>query len=187
MNNKIGVIVDGDGDFASIKVRFGGRCKILKTDGPRGHEAQIPAIVARSKKQIGILRAFRCVRLIVLLDFEDRSDSYVKFVMSIRKEFANCFPDIEILVAVPNRMIENWYLADIEEISRQKTFIRDRIRQKKFEGKHGKKEIKKCMLNGTSYSETQHGPQMFSVIRFETARLNSPSFSEFLDMVKVDL
>jgi hypothetical protein len=155
----------------------------LKTDGPRGHKAEISAIVARSKKQIGMLKAFRCCRVIVLLDFENRSDSYVKFVQNLREEFAAHYTDIKVFVAVPNKMIENWYLADIEELSRQKVFIRDRLKQKNYEGKHGKIEIKKCMINGTDYSETLHGPQMFGVIRFDIARLNSPSFSDFLNML----
>ena len=58
-------------------------------------------------------------------------------------------------------MIENWYLADIEQLSKKKAFVRDRIKQKKYEGKHGKKELKKLMRKGRSYNETHHGPQLF--------------------------
>lgn len=184
MNDLLGVIVDGDGDFASLKRRFSGQCRILKTDGPRGHDAIIADIVTRSKKQIGMLRAFRCDRVIVVLDFEERIDPYPKFVSHLREAFARTYHGVEVFVAVPNKMIENWYLADIEEISRQKIFIRDGLRQKHYEGKHGKAEIKKCMIHGTAYSETQHGPQMFAILRFDVARTNSPSLAEFLDMMQ---
>ena len=37
------------------------------------------------------------------------------------------------------------------------------------------------MIPGTAYSETQHGPQMFAVVRFDVARTNSASFAEFLE------
>jgi 5S rRNA maturation endonuclease (ribonuclease M5) len=60
MSKHIGIIVDGDGDFASLKKRFIDRYRILKTDGPRGHAAKIADIANRARKQIGILRAFQC-------------------------------------------------------------------------------------------------------------------------------
>lgn len=183
MSSHLGIIVDGDGDFASLKKRFSGQCRILKTDGPRGHEVQIRDIVKREKKQIGMLRAFGCTRVIIVLDFEGRANRYVDFVRTLRQAFAATSFGVAVCVAVANRMIENWYLADIEEISRKKAFIRDNLRQKKCEGKHGKAEIKKCMVHGTAYSETQHGPQMFSVIRFDVARMNSTSFADFLDVM----
>ena len=134
MSDGLGVIVDGDGDFASLKRRFSGQCRILKTDGPRGHEARIADIVRGVKKQIGMLRAFRCSRVIVVLDFEGRVDPYPEFVQDIRQAFARTSLGVAVVVAVPNKMIENWYLADIEEISRQKAFIRDRLQQKNYEG-----------------------------------------------------
>ncbi len=83
-----------------------------------------------------------------------------------------------------NRMIENWYLSDIEQISREKVFIRKKLRQKKYEGKNGKTEIKKCMIHGVTYSETEHGPQMFAIVRFDVVKMNSKSFAEFLNMMK---
>jgi hypothetical protein len=40
------------------------------------------------------------------------------------------------------------------------------------------------MVHGVAYSETDHGPKMFSVLRFDVAKKNSPSFGEFLEMVR---
>jgi len=183
MNRRLGVIVDGDGDFASLKKRFSDGYRILKTDGPRGHAARIPEIVARAKKQVGMLKAFKCTRVIVVLDFEDRPVSYEAFLKDVRQAFGGHPFGVPVAVAVPNKMIENWYLADIEEISRKKVFIRDRLKQKHYEGKNGKTEIKKCMIHNVAYSETEHGPQMFAVVRFDVAKVNSRSFSEFLEMM----
>ena len=130
MNKRYGVIVDGDGDYDSLKRRFTDGYKILKTDGPRGHEAKVADIVSRAKKQIRMLRAYGCNRVIVVLDFEERACQYNTFVKQIRWEFNSVSFGIPLTVAIPNRMIENWYLADIENISRQKTFVRNRLKQK---------------------------------------------------------
>jgi len=151
MSKLIGVIVDGDGDYASLKKRFTENYLILKTDGPRGHTASVDGIVTRAKKQISMLSAFRCGRVIVVLDFEERTCMYKTFVKNIRQAFNSKNFGIPVNVAIPNKMIENWYLADIENISKQKVFIRNRIKQKNYEGKHGKKEIKKLMSQGHDY------------------------------------
>jgi hypothetical protein len=183
--NKLGIIVDGDGDYSSFEARFKGKCRILKTDGPRGQQAKIGDIVKNSKKQINMLCAFRCNRVIIVMDFEDRNIPYQKFVSVLREQFGQVAFGIPVLVAVPNKMLENWYLADIEEISSKRIFIKKGLHQKNYEGKHGKAEIKKCMAKGITYSETNHGPQMFSVIRFDVACKHSPSFKEFLSMMNV--
>lgn len=183
MNERMGIIVDGDGDFGSLKKRFTNRYKILKTDGPRGHTAAVDAIARKSRKQISILRAFKCTRVIVVLDFERRREHYAEFVDSLRRAFSAVSFGVAVFVAVPNRMIENWYLADIEQLSRNRAFIRDGLKQKKYEGTHGKNELKKCMKQGISYAETKHGPQLFEIVRFEVARTNSRSFDDFLNSV----
>src|SRR6266571_1073349 len=116
MSKPVGIIVDGEGDFASLRKRLRDGYRILKTDGPRGHTARPNDIVQKSRKQIGILRAFRCAYAIVLLDFESRSGSYIEFVNALQTAFDSLCVGIPILIAVPNRMIENWYLADIEHL-----------------------------------------------------------------------
>jgi len=184
MSKMIGIIVDGDGDFASLKRRFPEGIKILKTDGPRGHAATIKAIAHKSKKQIGILKAFKCAHAIVLLDFEERLEEYESFISTLTDVFTGVPFGINISVAVCNKMIENWYLADIEHLSRNRSFLRDRLKQKNYEGTHGKNEMKKCMKKGTSYSETKHGPELFETLRFDVARQNSPSFDFFLTILE---
>ena len=184
MSEMIGIIVDGDGDFGSLKRRFPEGIKILKTDGPRGHAAAIRDIAHKSKKQIGILKAFKCVHAIVLLDFEERLEEYDAFFSTLTNAFNGIPFGIKISVAVCNRMIENWYLADIEHLSRNKSFLRDKLKQKSYEGTHGKNEIKKCMKKGLSYSETKHGPELFEILRFDAARQNSPSLDFFLKILE---
>ena len=180
MSERIGIVVDGYGDFASLRKRFREGYKILKTDGPRGDKAAVREIALKSRKQIGMLQAYQCSRVIILLDLEQRNENYDEFTQLIRNCFDEMFFKVPVSIAVANRMIENWYLADIEHLSKNKAFLRKRLKQKNFEGKNGKHIIKRFMKNGFSYSETDHGPQLFEIIRFEVARQNSRSFADFL-------
>lgn len=185
MSKDIGVIVDGYGEFHSLKSRFNDRCMVLKTDGPRGHNAKPYDIIRGSKKQIYILEKFNCKRVIIMLDFEQRSDSYVEFIDSLTNELTTIKNDfqVELFVAVPNIMVENWFLADIEHLSRCLVYLKDRVKQKSYEGTHGKKIIKTLFKRGHDYKEINHGKQMFLHIRLDVARVNSNSLDYFLGLM----
>ncbi len=183
MSNLVGIIVDGDGDYKSLKRRFPRGLRVLKTDGPRGHAATVNDIAHKSKKQIGMLKAFKCGHAIILIDFEERVEEYSTFIQQLADAFIEIPLGIPVSVAVCNRMIENWYLADIEHLSRNKVYIRDGLKQRNYEGMNGKNEIKKCMKKGVSYSETTHGPDLFGLLRFHIARKNSVSFDIFLKLI----
>jgi hypothetical protein len=183
MSRCVGIIVDGASDYAALRTRFADGFRILKTDGPRGHTARPADIAARSRKQIGILRAFRCTKVIVMLDFEDRRQAYPTFVGELSAAFSRDDFGLPVLVAVPNRMIENWYLADIQFLCGKRAFLRRGLRQKNYEGKDGKRHIQGCMRRGEHYSETRHGPEMFAILRFCIARRNSASFDAFLGSI----
>jgi hypothetical protein len=180
MSEKIGLIVDGEGECAAFKRRFSQNFKILKTDGPRGHTAAVPDVVSRAKKQVSILSAFKCRSVVVVIDFEARNVRYHDFVNALANGFATLQCGIPVSVAVPNRMIENWYLADIEFLSKKRSFLRYNVKQRNYEGTDGKKLLKTCFVRGITYCETRHGPQLFAILRFNVARRNSPSFDHFL-------
>jgi len=180
-----GIIVDGPGDYHSLRTRFRSNCKILKTDGPRGVTVSIDDMVSHASKQISMLMACSCGRIVVLLDFEMRADDYTEFMVRIAEKFAQTYSEYPVSVAIPNRMIENWYLADIAYLSQCKAFIKNNLRQKIYEGLHGKEELKKCFISKFSYSETKHGPQLFEILRFDVARQNSHSFDDFLSKMNI--
>jgi hypothetical protein len=182
--SKIGIIVDGAGDLLSIKRRYPDQFKVLKTDGPRGHNSSTADIISKSKKQISMLKSLKCSKAIVLLDFESRRVQYQKFLKDIEKELTQHTFDIDVDIVVSNKMIENWYLADIELLSKKKAYLKDNLRQKQYEGKHGKEELKKLFKSKFSYSETEHGPQLFELIRESIAANNSKSFKIFIEKIK---
>jgi hypothetical protein len=181
--NKItGIIVDGDGDYASIKSRYK-NTKLLKTDGPRGHSSNINDIVSGSRKQISMLMSLGCSTVIVVLDFEKRNKRYKLFLKEITNAFNKFYNNDSIKVVIPNIMIENWYLADVENLSKKRVYIKDNLKQKSYEGKHGKNEIKKIFKQKYTYNEVKHGPQLFGSIRKEVAIKNSESFNEFTNLI----
>ena len=183
--SKVGIIVDGPGDFSTLKNRFTNGFKILKTDGPRGHCVTIEAIVAKSRKQINLLKRFDCTKIIILLDFECREIDFDDFADSINQHFSSKITDVKVVACLANTMIENWYLADISYLSSKFVFLRKVKKQKRFEGLHGKKELKKIMKKGQSYNEIKHGALLFKTLRIKEACKYSPSLAYFMNQINI--
>lgn len=181
---KIGIIVDGHGDFAAFKSRFTTGFKILKTDGPRGHTVPISQIATRSRKQVVMLMALRCTHIVIVTDFEARADVYSEFREKLASALGTLDASLFIGCAVPNRMIENWYLSDIAYLATQKIFLRPNVQQRSYEGTNGKADLKSLLLPRYSYDEVDHGAQLFSILRFDEARQNSESFDHFLGVLR---
>jgi hypothetical protein len=179
---KVGIIVDGQGDHAAITKKFGAIGRVLKTDGPRGHEVSVEDIVGGSRRQVSMLQALRCEKIICLVDFEQRVVDFSAFVDRLNEAFRREFPGTNVVGCAANRMIENWYLADVLSLSKL-AFIREVGRQKPYEGKHGKNEIKKIFAKGSSYNEVRHGPILLDTVDLGVARRNSSSFASFLDEI----
>jgi len=184
MSSCVGIVVDGLGDYRALRKRLSHGFRIVKTDGPRGDKASPKDIALRSGRQIGILRKFGCAKVVIVLDFESRPQTYEGFVQTLRTSFSGTDFGLPVSVAVPNRMIENWYLADIEYLSAKKAFLKAKLKQKRYEGRDGKSLIKRCMRPPHTYSETEHGPEMFAILRFHEARKNSPSLDAFLTLIR---
>lgn len=181
---RIGIIVDGQGDYHSLRTRFVGSCQVLKTDGPRGHTVSINKLVSGAGKQLSMLMDCGCNEIVVIVDFEMRMSNYDEFVRDLVEQFTRNYTQCQVHVAVPNRMIENWYLADISYLSQLKVYLKNNLQQRNYEGLHGKDELKRCFAHGYTYSETTHGPQMFRILRFDVARRNSDSLNVFLSIME---
>lgn len=182
MISKIGIIVDGQGEYHSFNERFKNEnIKVMKTDGPRGHNAKISDIVNRSKKQVEMLRCYGCSKVIILLDLESRDISIDDFRQNAMDCINSTQFSVKTEIAIADKMIENWYLADIAYISTKKKYIKKQQKQKMYEGQHGKKELKKLFIRGYDYNEVIHGKELFNTLRFKNASVYSSSLKDFLE------
>lgn len=183
MNKSIGIIVDGEGDVASLNAKYKGRFRVLKTDGPRGHYAPAKKILSKGQKQISMLKALNCTKVVLMIDLESRDRTWRDLIKELEIELREYNFGVDVSFAVPNRMIENWYLADISHLSKKKAFLKKNISQKNYEGTDGKSALKRLFKKNHAYSETVHGPQLFILIRDSIACSNSDSYKHFLNEV----
>jgi hypothetical protein len=174
----IGLIVDGEGDYAAFRARYGARVKVLKTGGPRGHEVKEQDIVQGARKQVEILKMFGCSLIAIVTDFEGRSGSSELFCRNLAECLSGCGLG-EVKVFAPDRMIENWFLADIKFLASKKKYLVKVKTQKNFESTHGKSELKKFFHNGFDYNEVRHSAELFPLVRGGESSLLSPSFHNF--------
>jgi len=176
----IGFIVDGPGDFAAFRARYTGVGKVLKTDGPRGQDVPAGTIIASAAKQVSMLRDLGCSSVVIVTDYEKRDVTYREFIRQLQFESSGVDFIIPVRIASPNTMIENWYLADLEGICKKHVFLKPGLRQKSYEGKHGKVELRRLFKKGYDYNEVLHGPKLFPKVRTKIAEEQSSSFRRFV-------
>lgn len=182
----IGLIVDGEGDYAAFNARYKGKVRVLKADGPRGHKVSEIQVVTSAKKQISILRAWGCRKIAIVTDFEGRDGSADEFC-SRAMAFAEKFdPAKGVVVFAPDRMLENWFLADVLGITSKRKYLRSVKSQKKYESSDGKAELKKLFVNGFVYNEIKHSADLFPLVDGQVAERNSRSFARFKNELGID-
>lgn len=122
----------------------------------------------------------------VILDRERRTISSQKFAERIKdaliskavlRQGVNRQDAIpKIVVFVPDRMFENWIVADVDGI-KGTGFLNSEAKQAMYDGKNGKRILAGFM--NVPYKKTVHAPLLFKAARFDVASRNSPSFSCF--------
>jgi hypothetical protein len=121
--------------------------------------------------------------IIIVFDRENRSDPSATIATSLHDAIIGYgIQNVDILIGVPDRMIENWLLADISSINMYYG-LNPCICQINFEGTNGKSKLRSIIGNST-YSETQDGPAMFSLCSVNNLYSNSSSFKSFCNIIK---
>lgn len=180
----LGVIVDGIGDHAAFRERYGSRIRVMKADGPRGHMVTPEALASSCKKQIELLRAYGCSSVAVITDYEGRAGNIDSFCGQLNKLFAGYALKIAVVAYCADRMIENWILADVSYLASKKKYLRS-VKQRCFESTNGKVELKKLFQHGHDYNEVRHGAELFSLIRAPYAVKQSASFKKLQEGTKL--
>ena len=135
-------------------------------------------ISAIAKKVASIIRLLgnRHYPIIVLVDRETREQSCQELVELLNSELENeGLEDQDIRIGFPDRMIENWIIADFKLIGS------DDHKPEQTDGLNGASFIKK--LKG-SYSKVIDGVKYLHSIDREIVYQESPSFRNFIDSLE---
>lgn len=148
---------------------------IRRTD-LNGKNVSIKAIAA---KIASIIRSLgnRYYPIIILVDREKRAISFLEMCIQIRAELLlNGITDQDLRIGVPDRMIENWLIADWVNLTG------DAAKEpNETDGINGASLIKN--LRG-SYDKINDGVEIVSSCNFEKVYAKSPSFKYFADQLK---
>lgn len=87
----------------------------------------------------------------------------------------------KLRVCVPDRMFENWILADVEGIKACDSLVKAAAVQKNYDGTHGTNELQ--LILRTKYNKTIHAQKMFSFVSFQRGKTNSVSFNTFTSAI----
>ncbi|MBF0520141.1 MAG: DUF4276 family protein [Nitrospirae bacterium] len=147
-----------------------------------GKDAELHAAAKRIASLIRLL-GNRYYPFVIIYDREDRSDS----VEIIREELERLIKsegiNDDIVIGIPDRMIENWLLADWLNTQQQGKLMTTK-EMKTFEGNNGKATILKHLPKGSRYHETVEGVNWFLKADVKNIYKNSHSFRLFANVLQ---
>ena len=147
-----------------------------------GDRVEISAI-AKRVGTLGRLLQKRFRPLIVVFDREKRNLSCDEIELELRECLKSEDLNVETLIGIPDREIENWILADFE------TFIHcsgcdEELNFEAFEGTSGKSKIKSMLPSGKAYVETVEGVAWLKQCRAKKLAERSPSFAKLATILQ---
>lgn len=160
--------------------------KIIQRLNCNGTDTPIVVIVDRVEFHMRILNN-RCSPIIVLIDREKRPASCEEISFEISRRLDERGYGGQYVVAVVDRCIENWILADWNNVAER--FKEHGLKPiedcTQYEGKQGKTELKRLLPRELLYNEPTWGKDMFLSCRPEKIYENSASFRAFVDKLNM--
>lgn len=121
--------------------------------------------------------------IIIVFDREKRHDTSTevakKLLDAIQKQGIQ---EVSIYIGVPDFMIENWMLADINSINSYYSLSPSSM-QSSFEGTNGTSKIR-SLIGNMKYYKAKDGPDIFSKCNISKIYRNSNSFKIFFEILK---
>ncbi len=143
-----------------------------------GETVELAAAAKRAASLIRLIgNAF--YPIIIVFDREKRTETAEEIRQELRDLISQEGITTEVIVGVPDRMIENWILGDWETVSTHGKFGGNR--PDTIEGKNGKSLISRLLPRGRYYHETIEGVDWFLRGRPEVLYNKSESFRQFAD------
>lgn len=168
-------IVDGQQEQKIIQCLCpGAPVRVLNCNG---RDVELNAAAKRIASLIRLMGS-KYYPYVIVFDREERKESASKIKELLETLIKSEGIVDELVVGVPDRMIENWILADWENVKRQGR-IKKSVGLKNFEGSNGKASIKKFLPKNGRYQETVQGVSWFLETNVKLIYEKSPSFKQF--------
>lgn len=143
--------------------------------GTNGRDVTPNALAKRAATLIRLMKHQRPI--LVIFDREDRRESCDDLREAFLSSLCECDIDNEVIVGIPDKMIENWILA-CPKFRRKYKF------HETADGSNGKAKLKeKLKDSGVDYHETTIGVELFCGISSKKAAQNSKSLRKFADSI----
>lgn len=156
-------LVDGQTEKIAIQKICPGRpIRVLACNGK---SVTAGALAKRAETQIRLLRN-RCYPFILIADLEQRNITHNEFASQIEIELKKLGVREDVIIGVPDRMIENWIFCDANCVGPTARVC---------DGEHGTSLIKKAIGR---YQKTTQGSTLIAQSRASELR-QSPSFAAF--------
>lgn len=175
--NKPAFIVDGHQEQKIVqKLCPGSAVRMLNCNG------QDVELQAAAKRIASLIRLMgnRYFPFIIVFDREERRETAEQVKALLEKSIRDEGVNDQLVFGIPDRMIENWILADWANCQ-TKGCLKNRLKSEcAFEGRNGKSDIRKFLPRDGRYQETIEGVDWFVTADPNTIAQYSCSFREFL-------
>ena len=187
-------LVDGPTEIRAFKAKFAKDYTwklALRQVGCNGKDVTPQGYANAALGILVVALKSRFTTILCVVDREQRSRSATTFAGAVRDEmietilrtnhFSRDHLEEKIFVCVPDRMFENWIVADVEGIKTYSDLVKPGAVQGDYDGQSGATVLKRIMK--VRYRKTLHGPTLFKRVSFKRAKSNSPSFCRFADIL----
>ena len=192
---KIGIVVDGLGEFQSLPEICARLClrpgdQLLAPVHARLQPKSAPGRIAEGVlKKLDLLRKRGADVVLLLIDREDRPDCAPEFAQAIETAFVAMGEQVHVVVK--NRKFENWLIADPKALaSHKKRFkptevFRKHVRPNKADNVADATALLNqiCVKGKGFYHKTQDPPRILEKMDITEAGKNSRSFRRFLHLL----
>jgi hypothetical protein len=174
--NKPAYLVEGDLEQKFLqKICPGSPVRKINCNGK---DVSLEAIAERVES-LGRLIHKRFSPIVVVFDREGRTQTCEQIEAKLFKLLEKEMIQVRLVIAVADRQVENWILADYEMFTKSAA-IQNETARPSFEGENGKSRIREALGRARIYVETIDGVAWLQAARPEKMVQNSPSFSRLV-------
>ncbi|MEN6458582.1 MAG: hypothetical protein ABFC63_06590 [Thermoguttaceae bacterium] len=180
MANKAAFIVDGHQEQKIVQRLCPG--SPVRRHNCNGRDVEVAAAAKRIASLIRLI-GNSYYPFVIVFDRESRTTAAMNLAKDIESQLRSEGITDELIIGVPDRMIENWILADWANAKAKGAFVESRP-PASIEGTNGKGVVMKSLPRGGRYHETIEGVDWFIACNPSTLCSKSLSFRHFAHQLR---